>query len=168
MTVSTIGKLGATGVAAAALAMVVAGCGSSSSSGGGTTTLSPAKSVAASSLKTHSTSVGTVLVNSKGLTIYELVGATASNPKCNSACQAFWPPVTSGGSQIVVNGHPAFTFSMDSKAGQVLGQGAKDTWGTWWALDASGNPITSKAGSTASSPPASPTSSSTGGGGYGY
>jgi predicted lipoprotein with Yx(FWY)xxD motif len=167
MTVSRIGKLSASGAAVAALAMVVAGCGSSSSSGGGTTTLSPAKSVAASTLKTHSTSIGTVLVNSKGLTIYELVGATASNPKCNSACQAFWPPVTSGGSQIVVNGHPAFTFTMDSKAGQTLGQGAKDTWGTWWALDASGNPITAKTGTPVS--PAASTSSSTGsGGGYGY
>jgi predicted lipoprotein with Yx(FWY)xxD motif len=166
MTVIRIGKLSATGAAVAALAMVVAGCGSSSSSGGGKSTLAPAKSVSASSMKTQSTSLGTVLVNSKGLTIYELVGDTATNQTCNSACQAFWPPVTSGGSQLIINGHPAFTFVNDSAAGQTHGQGAKDTWGTWWALNASGNPITSAAAS--STPPSTSSSSSSSGGGYGY
>jgi predicted lipoprotein with Yx(FWY)xxD motif len=162
--VNSIGKWG-TGAAVAALAVVMAGCGSSSS-GGSTTTLAPAKNVAASSLQTHSSKIGTVLVTSKGLTIYELQGATGSNTKCDSSCQAFWPPVMQGASQIVVNGHPAFTFTNDSAAGQTHGQGAKDTWGTWWALDANGNPITGAAQTTPTSPPAS--SSSSGGGGYGY
>ncbi len=157
-----IGKLGLGAVAATALVVLVAGCGSSRS-GGGTTTLAPAKNVAASSFQTHSTKAGTVLVNAKGLTIYELQGDTASNQTCNSACQAFWPPVMSGGSQVVINGHPAFTFSMDSSAGQALGQGTKDTWGTWWALDASGNPITG-AVTPASQPPAAKSSAPSGGG----
>lgn len=164
---NSIVKVG-TGVAGAVLAVVVAGCGSSSSSGGGgAATVAPGKDVAASSLQTHSSKVGTVLVNSKGLTIYELAGDTTSHQTCDSSCQAFWPPVTSGGSQIVINGHPAFTFSMDSSAGDVHGQGSKDTWGTWWALDASGNPITggAKTPVTPSSPAAS---TSSGGGGYGY
>jgi predicted lipoprotein with Yx(FWY)xxD motif len=165
MTVIRIGKLSATGAAVAALAMVVAGCGSSSS--GGKSTLAPAKSVSASSLKTQSTSIGTVLVSSKGLTIYELVGDTASSQTCDSSCQAFWPAVTSGGSQLIVNGHPAFTFVNDKAAGQTHGQGAKDTWGKWWALDASGNPITGTAGAT-STPPSTSSSSSSGSGGYGY
>jgi predicted lipoprotein with Yx(FWY)xxD motif len=168
--VSKVRKLSATGAAVAGLAMIVAGCGSSSSggSGGGTTTLAPAKSVAASTLKTHSTSVGNVLVDAKGRTIYELVGDTATNQTCDKSCQAFWPPVTSGGSQIVVNGHPAFTFVMDTKSGQILGQGSKDTWGTWWVLDSSGNPITG-AGVTTPQSPSTATSSSTGSGsGYGY
>jgi predicted lipoprotein with Yx(FWY)xxD motif len=161
--VISIGKLG-TGAAVAALGIVVAGCGSSSSGGGSTTTLAPAKSVAASSFKTVSTPLGPVLVTSKGLTIYELVGDTTNNQTCDTACQAFWPPVMSGGSQVVINGHPAFTFTEDSGSGQTHGQGAKDTWGTWWVLSASGNPVTS-GGAAPASPPAS---ASSGGGGYGY
>lgn len=170
-----VGKLSVTGAAVAGLAMIVAGCGSSSSSGGGggNSTLSPAKSVAASSFKTASTSAGTVLVNSKGRTIYELVGDTATKSTCPSSCLAFWPPVMSGGSQVVINGHPAFTFVQDTKAGQALGQGAKDTWGRWWVLDASGNPITGSAstGGATTAPASAPTSSASSsgsGGGYGY
>jgi predicted lipoprotein with Yx(FWY)xxD motif len=167
MTVNSMGRLGI-GVAVVALATVVAGCGSSKSSGGGgTATLAPAKNVAASSLQTQSTKIGSVLVNSKGMTIYELAGDTAANQTCNSSCQAFWPPVTSGGSQLVINGHPAFTFAEDSAAGQVHGQGVKDTWGTWWVLNASGNPITGSPTSGASPNP-SASSTSTGSGGYGY
>lgn len=164
---SRFGKLSASAAAVAGLAMIVAGCGSSSSSGGGSTTLSPAKSVAASSLQTQSTPIGTVLVASNGLTIYELVGDTTSHQTCDSSCQAFWPPVTSNGSQLVINGHPAFTFKDDSKAGQTNGEGAKDTWGLWLALDANGNPIAKGAVATTPSPTA--TSTATGsGGGYGY
>lgn len=159
----SIGKLG-TGAAVAALGVVVAGCGSSSSGGSGTTTLAPAKSVAASSFKTASTPLGPVLVTSKGLTIYELAGDTTSNQTCDTACQAFWPPVMSGGSQVVINGHPAFTFTQDSGAGQTHGQGAKDTWGTWWVLDTSGNPVTTGAAAPASAP----ATTSPAGGGYGY
>jgi predicted lipoprotein with Yx(FWY)xxD motif len=168
--VNNIAKLG-TAAAVAALAMGVAGCGSSSSGtggGSGTSTLAPAaatKAVAASTLQTKSTKIGTVLVSSKGLTIYELVGDTATNQKCDSSCQAFWPPVTSGGSQLVINGHPAFTFEMDSAPGQVHGQNSKDTWGTWLALDASGNPISA---STTTPAPKSSATSSSGSGGYGY
>jgi predicted lipoprotein with Yx(FWY)xxD motif len=166
--VNTIGKL-STGIAVVALATVVAGCGSSKSSGGGgTATVAPAKDVAASSLQTQSTKIGTVLVNSKGLTIYELVGDTAANQTCNASCQVFWPPVTSGGSLLVVNGHPAFTFSMDKAAGQVHGQGSKDTWGTWLALNASGNPITGSATPPVATTPTASSTSSGSGGGYGY
>ncbi|HTW20600.1 MAG TPA: hypothetical protein VME70_10365 [Mycobacteriales bacterium] len=166
---NSIGKWG-TGAALAALALTAAACGSSSSGGsgggGGGSTIAPGTNVAPASLQTHSTSLGKVLVDSKGLTIYELVGDTASNQKCDASCQAFWPPVMKGGSQVVINGHPAFTFTNDSAPGQTHGQGEKDTWGTWWALNASGNPITGSG--TPAPAPSSSSSSSGGGGGYGY
>jgi predicted lipoprotein with Yx(FWY)xxD motif len=164
----SIGRL-STGAGLAALALLAAACGSSSSggnstsSGSGSTTLTSAKTVAASSLQTQSTPIGTVLVDPKGRTIYMLVGDSTSHHTCTSSCEAFWPAVTQGGSQIVINGHPAYTFVNDSSAGQTHGEGTKDTWGTWWALNASGNPITSTA-----VPASSPTSSSGSGGGYGY
>ena len=62
------------------------------------------------------------------------------------------------GSQIVVNGHPAFTYTSDSSAGQTTGQGVHDQWGIWHALDAAGNPIMASSTTTSSS--------ASGGGGY--
>jgi predicted lipoprotein with Yx(FWY)xxD motif len=175
MTVMGMQKLGSA-AAVAALGIVLAGCGSSSSGGNTTVTTGSSAPVAvsagngASTLKTHSTSIGTVLVDSSGHTVYELAGDTAGHELCNSSCQAFWPPVESGGSIMVVNGHPAFTFSEDSAAGQTHGQGVKDTWGTWFALDANGNPIgaANKTAPAPSKPAGSPSKSSSGGGGYGY
>jgi predicted lipoprotein with Yx(FWY)xxD motif len=174
MSVTGIKKIGATATVAA-FALMLAGCGSSSSGGGTATVGSSGSPVAAgnapSGLNTMSTSIGNVLVDSSGHTVYELVGDTSSNKLCTSSCEAFWPPVKSGGKIMVVNGHPVFTFVQDTAAGQTHGQGVKDTWGRWLALNAKGNPIaaaktTPKA--PASSAPATASSSSSGGGGYGY
>lgn len=156
--------LGAAGVTA--LAVAVAGC----SSGSGSNSVKPAAGASskaaaagsATSLKSRSTSIGTVLVDANGRTVYELVGDPASNPNCTGACLAIWPAVKVNGTQVVVNGHPAFTFVQDSAPGDTKGQNLKDQWGLWLALDASGNPIQPAAsGSTA---PASPSKAPNGGG----
>jgi predicted lipoprotein with Yx(FWY)xxD motif len=168
MTAISMRKLGV-GATVAALAMLMAGCGSSSSGGGTASVSAGSGGSGAGGLNTRSTSIGTVLVDSSGHTVYELAGDTASHQTCTSSCQGFWPPVTSGGSDMVVNGHPVFTFTEDSSAGQTHGQGVKDTWGTWFALDAKGNPISSGSKvSTPTTPASSSSSSSGGGGGYGY
>lgn len=166
-----IGKLGLGTAGATALVALVAGCGSSSSSttpaAASTPSSASAASGSASSLKTQSTSIGTVLVDSSGKTVYELVGATAANNMCTGGCLAIWPEVTANGKQVVVNGHPAFTFALDTAAGQTKGQNLTDQWGKWLALDASGNPISAPAAAT-STAPASPKASQkapSGGGG---
>lgn len=151
------------GVAVAALTTVLAACGGGSSAG--TQAVSPSTGGASGSLSTHSTSIGMVLADSSGRTIYALVGNPASNSKCSSACQAIWPPVMSGASIKVLHGQPLFTFSGDSAAGETQGEGVQDTWGTWMALSPAGTPI---AASSASSTSPSSTPSSSGGGGYGY
>ena len=153
MTGIRIGKLGLTAAGATAFVALVAGCGSSSSSAvtpaaGGSSSGSsstpassaPAASGSASSLQTKSTSIGTVLVDPSGKTVYELVGATAANNMCSASCLAIWPAVTANGTQVVVNGHPAFTFVGDSAAGQTKGQGVTDQWGKWLALDCQRQP----------------------------
>jgi predicted lipoprotein with Yx(FWY)xxD motif len=114
-----------------------------------------------------STSIGTVLVDPSGKTVYELVGATAANNMCTGGCLSIWPEVTANGSQVVVNGHPAFTFSGDSSAGQTKGQNLTDQWGKWLALDASGNPISAPAAATSTAPasPKATTKAPSGGGG---
>jgi predicted lipoprotein with Yx(FWY)xxD motif len=150
------------GIAAAAVAMVLAGCGSSSSGGSGGATISPASGSGTGGLGSTSTSLGKVLVASNGHTVYELIGNTAASNKCSGGCQAIWPPVMSGGTQVVVHGHPAFMYSGDSSAGQTGGQHLTDQWGTWLALSSTGQPIVAAAGSS------TPSSSPSSGGGYGY
>jgi predicted lipoprotein with Yx(FWY)xxD motif len=158
-------------VAAAAIATFVAGCGSSSSAGTGSQSVSAGSggsSTATSNAKaltTQSTSIGTVVADANGRTVYELVGDPASNTKCTGSCLSIWPAVKSGGKLAVVHGHPVFTFSGDSKTGDTHGQGVKDTFGLWLALNPKGQPISASA---ASAPSPSQSAASGGGGGYGY
>ena len=149
------GKLGLGAACATALVMTLAGCGSSSSSanpaagtGSSTPQSQTAVSGSTSALQITSTSIGTVLVNASGRTVYELVGDTAANQTCTGGCLTAWPPVMTNGSQMIVNGHPAFTFAGDSSAGQTNGHNVTDQWGRWLALDASGNPISAPAPSS--------------------
>jgi predicted lipoprotein with Yx(FWY)xxD motif len=160
------------GLAAATLAVLAAGCASSSSGGSGGQAVQPAaggggSTGTAATLTTQSTSLGKVVADAQGRTVYELVGDPASNSMCDSSCQAIWPPVMSSGSIKLLHGHPLFTFSGDSAAGQTHGQGVKDTWGTWLALNANGKQIAATA-PKASTPASTSSSSSGGGGGYGY
>jgi len=167
MSAFTTGKLGLGAACATALVVTLAGCGSSSSpansgaGAGSSTPQSPPVSGSVSALKTLSTPIGTVLVDSSGRTVYELVGDTAAAPTCTGSCLAAWPPVMANGSQLIVNGHPAYTFAGDSSTGQTKGQNVTDQWGRWLALDANGNPISATAPS--SSPAASTTAPASGG-----
>ena len=160
-------KVGLGAACGAALTVLLSACGSGSStpaagtSSGGTQSTGMV-TVSASSLKTMSTSIGTVLVSPTGRTVYELVGDTTSNSTCTGGCTGIWPAVTKNGSQLVINGHPAFTFVGDTSSGQTKGQNVADQWGRWLALDAKGNPI--GASSTSPSSPTSKTSAPNGGG----
>jgi predicted lipoprotein with Yx(FWY)xxD motif len=161
MSALDIGKVGLGAAGAAALMVLLSACGSGSSSAtsaagprsGATQSKAPVTE-SASALKTMSTSIGTVLVGPSSRTVYELVGDSAANPTCTGGCLAIWPPVMKNGSQVIVNGHPAFTYVNDTSAGQANGQNVTDQWGRWLALDASGNPI-SGSGATTPSPSAS-------------
>jgi hypothetical protein len=79
---------------------------------------------------------------------------------CTGACLSIWPPVKTNGTQVVVNGHPVYTFVQDTAAGQTKGQNFKDQWGLWLALDASGNPIKTAAAPTSSAPSKAPATTS--------
>jgi predicted lipoprotein with Yx(FWY)xxD motif len=63
--------------------------------------------------------------------------------------------------EVTYNGWPVYTFAGDSGAGVAHGQGITSFGGTWYVLNASGDPVTGK-----SQPSSSPSSS--GSGGYGY
>jgi predicted lipoprotein with Yx(FWY)xxD motif len=148
----------------------LAACGSSSPS----TSSTPAGSSSGSQVKTASTSVGTILVNSAGHAIYWFAIDTPTKSNCSGSCATFWPPVkgpvsaaggvslpgtfgtikrADGTTQATYMGHPLYTFAADTSAGVVTGNGKNLSGGLWWAMTPSGS---------------KPSSTSTSSGGYGY
>jgi predicted lipoprotein with Yx(FWY)xxD motif len=169
--------------------LLIAACGSSSS---GNTTGSAAgaqPAVQASSstpsagvVKSVSSALGTILVNSQGMTLYHLSGEVNGKFICTSAaCLGVWHPLIApasgpsgseasslgtvkrpeGTTQVTYKGAPLYTFTEDHQPGETKGQGIKDV-GTWSAVTTSAK--SAPAASTSSS--SAPEKSS--GGGYAY
>lgn len=170
-----VGRLRWTAVLALSCGTLL-GCAAASS---GT---SPAPSVGNGAVVgTASTSLGTVLVDSSGRTLYSFANDSAGQSTCTGACATYWPPdvVTSatpapvsgvsatlgtihrsdGSLQLTVNGLPVYTYAADSGPGGTAGQGVNSQGGLWWVVGPDGKAITT-----------APTASSTkdyGGGGWG-
>ncbi|HEY5261977.1 MAG TPA: hypothetical protein VIJ33_07670 [Solirubrobacteraceae bacterium] len=188
-------------IPAIAISLLVAACGSSSSSN---TTSSTTSAQAAAQTSSNPSSVvvktttnptlGTVLVDSRGMTLYHLSGERNGKFICtSSACVGIWHPLTvaSGGApsgevgslgtvkrpegteQVTYKGTPLYTFAQDQQPGETKGQGIKDV-GTWSVVTTSPASGTSSTNSSSSAPPstsstqAAPEESSGSGGGYGY
>jgi predicted lipoprotein with Yx(FWY)xxD motif len=171
---------------AIAVSLLVTACGSSSSSNTTSSAAStqPAAQTSSSSssaavVKSASNSLGTILVDSQGMTLYHLSGEVNGKFICtSSACLGVWHPLIApstgapsgigslgivkrpeGTSQVTYKGTPLYTFTGDKQPGETKGQGIKDV-GTWSAV------TTSSASSPAVS--TSTSSESSGGGAYAY
>ncbi|RZL74400.1 MAG: hypothetical protein EOP32_34490 [Rhodococcus sp. (in: high G+C Gram-positive bacteria)] len=118
-------------------------------------------------LKMGPTTLGEVMVDDGGMTVYvydkDEVGSGASS--CRDTCLQSWPPVTSvtenptveglqevvidtipaadGTHQLTVNGRPVYRYKDDTEPGDAYGQAVGSVW---WALDSAGNPVTTTAG----------------------
>jgi predicted lipoprotein with Yx(FWY)xxD motif len=107
---------------------------------------------------TGETSLGGVLVDDAGLTLYIFGVDPPGESTCYDSCQSTWPPVpasltagagvdvelgshtrTDGMEQLTVNGHPVYLYAGDSSPGDVNGQGVGDVW---FAVGTDGEPIT--------------------------
>jgi predicted lipoprotein with Yx(FWY)xxD motif len=196
-------RLGATALSLTALALIVAGCGgssttSSTSSSQPTTTSATnagsSSGAAAAAVSTASTpKLGTIIVNSSGMALYDFQKDTATKSACYGSCAKIWPPLTTssapkaaggveasklgtirrtdGTTQVTYNGHPLYTYTADMSLGEVNGNGITSFGGSWHALQPSGSEATSSAttgGSTEATTTPSNGSSSGSGGGYGY
>ena len=177
-----------------AASVLLAACGSSSSTTSSGTATKSAAAVPASSgtsvalVKTASNStVGkTVLVDSRGMTLYTLSGEHAGKWICTSAaCVKAWPPLIAktasppkgsvgslatakrpdGTVQVTYKGVPLYTFVGDQKPGEAKGQGIKDH-GSTWTVESAGGASSSAPAAAAPAPAASSTTSSSHG--YGY
>jgi predicted lipoprotein with Yx(FWY)xxD motif len=180
---------------AIAASLLLAACGSSSSSNttssaAGTqpaaqTTSSPSSAVV---VKTASNALGTILVDSQGMTLYHLSGEINGKFICtSSACVGVWHPLIapSGGAprgevgslgtvkrpegtvQVTYKGTPLYTFTGDQQPGETKGQGIKDV-GTWSVITTSSSSSGSTPSSTSSSSEPEKSSGGSSSGGYGY
>ena len=158
-------------------ALVVAGCGSTPTGQPSASPTPSGASGASVTVKTASVgSLGTVLVDGQGRTLYTLTSEAGGAITCTSAsgCLKFWPEIDLGSGQtdgaqgaaqpsmlgtetgaasgqlITYNGWPLYMFSGDSAAGQAKGEGLKSFGGTWYALSASGSLVKSAASSPSS------------------
>ena len=166
---------------ALALSAVLSACGSSSSSSGTSSAAGTTAAPSATTIKTAPNSKlgGTILVDSKGMTLYHLTAESGGKFICTtSSCLSLWHPLTVSGAvtpsgsvgslslikrpggamQVTYKGEPLYTFANDTAPGQAKGQGFKDV-GTWMAA-------TVGAASKSSSSSSSTTSTGYGGSAY--
>lgn len=170
---------------AAATLMLAAACGTSTTTSASSVATGSATPAAPGGvLEVATTSLGPVLVDGKGLTVYMLTADSPGHSTCSAACLQYWPPVTgpaptsvkgitaalsvtkttSGTSMVTAAGWPLYTFVKDSAPGDVTGEGVKSFGGTWYAVSPSGKAVTAPAKTA----PTTSSSGSSGGGGYGY
>jgi|SRR5471032_1018631 len=123
---------------------------------GGTETAGARVAVAKSPL-------GRILVDSKGITLYDFVQDKGTTSTCYGACAALWPPLITKGKpiagrgvrasllgttrrkdgklEVTYKGRPLYYFVTDRKPGQTTGQGVDQFGAPWWVLSAAGKEI---------------------------
>jgi predicted lipoprotein with Yx(FWY)xxD motif len=146
-------------IGAAAVALLIAGCGSSPGSTGTTGTSASASAASGSALKATTIGGATVLANAEGFALYWFAPDTATTSKCTGSCATTWPPVkgpaTAGSGvtgtlatitrpdgtvQATWNGHPLYTYTGDTAPGQATGNGLNVSGGVWHEVTTSGSP----------------------------
>lgn len=157
-----------------AVAAVLAGCGGGSHKPATSASSSGSSAKPASMFSTASVSgVGTVVVDGRGRTVYVLTSGGHTNVPCTatSGCTKLWPTLplpggvsaakagtgikapllgtkklSDGKTYPTYNGWLMYEYTGDSGAGQAKGEKIKSFGGTWYVLNASGNPVTSSSG----------------------
>jgi predicted lipoprotein with Yx(FWY)xxD motif len=172
-------------------ALALAACGGASSgnsagstaggpAAGGGNAASPSRGAG---IHVATTSLGKVLVDRNGMTVYLLTADGRNHSTCGSDCLQFWPAVTSSQGKLsvpvsstktpagtptaTVAGQPVYTFSLDHGPGDVNGEGISEFGGTWYAVSPTGQAVMgAQSGSSSSSSPSTSGGSGPYGGGY--
>jgi len=127
-------------------------------------------------ISTAKTSLGRILVDSSGRTLYLFAKDQKGKSACAGKCATFWPPLiatgrprATGGAkasligttrradgrlQVTYNHHPLYTFVKDTKKGQTNGEELDAFGAEWYAVSPAGAKVEKQ-------------TSSNGGGGYG-
>lgn len=167
-------------IVASLVLLTLAACSSNddnSGSSGSTGASSPTESTAPAPTETptaggsgetevesQDSSLGTILVDAKGNTLYVFMQDTSDVSTCTGDCAASWPALIAkgevkaggggdvdesllgtsvrddGSTQVTYNGHPLYRFAGDQAPGDTNGQGVG---GIWWVVSPAGDPIES-------------------------
>ena len=114
---------------------------------------------------TQTATLGKVLTDGNGRTVYLFKKDTGPRSTCTGACAANWPPLTTTGSpkasagvsaaaittsrrsdgktQVVFDGHPLYYYAGDRSQGDLNGEEVNAFGGTWYVLSPSGKQLTS-------------------------
>jgi predicted lipoprotein with Yx(FWY)xxD motif len=144
--VATVIAVGAIALAAITSALALAG-----GSAGGTL------------VRIADTHLGRILVDRRGVTLYDFVADKGTTSVCYDACAALWPPLITSGKpisgpgvkasllgttrrsdgklEVTYGGHPLYYFVSDRHPGQTTGQGVNQFGGPWWVLSPAGKEI---------------------------
>jgi len=123
-------------------------------------------SAARTEIKLRKTSVGTILVNSRGFTVYAFTRDPRNRDMCVAlrGCSAVWPAVTTTGKpiaghglktsllgtinlhngrkQVTYAGHPLYTYVGDGAPGETSYVNFAAFGGRWPAMNAAGHEVT--------------------------
>lgn len=151
---------------------------------------------ARATVQVRTTSLGKILSDARGHTLYLFTADKGKASVCNSkACLAAWPPLVTTGApmagtgakasllsttkrkdgrlQVTYAGHPLYFFVADKKAGQTAGENIDHFGGEWYAVSAAGKKVEPAGGgagttTTTGGGTTNPptTTGTTGGGGY--
>jgi predicted lipoprotein with Yx(FWY)xxD motif len=149
------------------IAVAIAGCGGSSSNNASaspsTTTKQSSSQAGAATVNIRSTSLGKILVDSQGRTLYLFEKDTGTKSSCSGACASAWPPFTTSGKpkagsgataslvgtttrsdgtdEVTYNGHPLYYYAGDQKAGDMNGQDLTQFGAGWYVVSPAGKKI---------------------------
>jgi predicted lipoprotein with Yx(FWY)xxD motif len=106
------------------------------------------------------TRLGRILVDARGHTLYLSLDDRHGESACGANCARVWRPVVvlghprfptgvirrkmgttrraDGAQQLAYNGHPLYALTVDTRPGQISGQGFL---GSWYAVSPAGHPI---------------------------
>jgi predicted lipoprotein with Yx(FWY)xxD motif len=114
-------------------------------------------------LSVRQTSLGKILVDGRGRSVYLFERDKRGTSACYGACASYWPPVTTTGKpragagvrasllgvtkrrdgtrQVTYARHPLYEFSGDTKAGDTTGEGLTDFGAAWDVVAPNGKGI---------------------------
>jgi predicted lipoprotein with Yx(FWY)xxD motif len=109
---------------------------------------------------TNTDDLGKVIVESKGMTLYDFHQDKGTTSSCYGACAEAWPPLLTSGKpkatggaessllgttkrkdgtmQVTYNGHPLYGFVEDKKPGETNGNDVSAFGAEWYALEPNG------------------------------
>jgi predicted lipoprotein with Yx(FWY)xxD motif len=137
----------------AALTVALAACGGNDDGGSGTAAPAAPETTAApetggATVAVASSSLGDILVDAEGRTLYAFTKDKGDQSACSGGCATNWPALTgtasagagaqasllstsmqaNGTSQVTYDGRPLYHFAGDTKAGDTNGQAVGNVW----------------------------------------